>query len=531
MLATPNIDGDDALWEEEAIQEEEADGSDKSFNSLKGIANSWDGDDVDYPLEDDPDDPNYMRQKEMLKVAVEESDRVAQERNFDGIDFMLNQMDEKQMEAMDQMPFIQEAQARAKQFEVSDSDVEEIDMEEDITKLPDLMDEPYPRHKDGEVNLLEESIGLTDDDMVSVDNAWKLMKEKQTEPPWDKVMVRARKGFDGLSNETLQEMLACLRSARPGYNWTDMLLYDLDFNVTNLMLAAVKHNRDAPILFQHWYPQLVSYKRYKSAQERNFDFSWDDVDNADVSELERYYKGMGYDEIPAKAPAETGIVEFDYLDEEEMKMAAFESWYKDVYNPEDDRKDLDDEDFEDEDNPFSPRYEEKLHPDLPILEEAEEEVEQWNQRVGTDEELADKPELQDYRDMIGQTLKYKEVKDEEFEREFRGHLIVACRSDDSDLAIAEKITLAMGKAFGKQIYVETQVHPHAQAEDNVFEVWLESYDIELLHSKKRATSLTTDWSGPAECDDTQIEYLVERVGFLISDEARYSYSFEVDGVV
>jgi hypothetical protein len=531
MLATKNIDGDEALWEEEAIQEEEADGSDNSFSSLKGVAYSWDGDDVDYPLEDDPDDPNYMRQKEMLEAAIEESDRVAQERNFDGIDFMLNQMDEKQMEAMDQMPFIQEAQARAKEFEVSDSDVEEIDLEEDISMLPDLMDEPYPRHEDGEVNLLEESIGLTDDDMVSVDNAWKLMKQKQTEAPWDKVMVRAQRGFDGLSNETLKEMLACLRSARPGYNWTDMLLYDLDFNVTNLMLAAVKHNRDAPILFQHWYPQLVSYKRYNSAQERNFDFSWDDVDNADVSELERYYKGMGYDEIPEKAPAETGIVEFDYLDEEEMKMAAFESWYKDVYNPEDDRKDLDDEDFEDEDNPFSPRYEEKLHPDLPILEETEEEVEQWNQRVGTDEELADNPELQDYRDMIGQTLKYTEVKDEEFEREFRGHLIVACRYDDSDLAIAEKITLAMDKAFGKQIYVETQVHPHAQVEDNVFEVWLESYDVELIHSKKRATSLTTDWSGPAECDDTQIEYLVERVGFLISDEARYSYSFEVDGGV
>ncbi len=41
------------------------------------------------------------------------------------------------------------------------------------------------------------------------------------------------------------------------YNVTNWLLYDLDFNVSNLILAAVKHNRDAPILLMHWYPQLV----------------------------------------------------------------------------------------------------------------------------------------------------------------------------------------------------------------------------------------------------------------------------------
>jgi len=68
---------------------------------------------------------------------------------------------------------------------------------------------------------------------------------------------------------------------------------------------------------------------------------------------------------------------------------------------------------------------------------------------------------------------------------------------------------------------------HAREEDNVFEVWIESYDVELLHSKKRATTGTSGWTGPADCDDKQIDYLVDRVGFLISDDARYSYKYEV----
>jgi hypothetical protein len=69
---------------------------------------------------------------------------------------------------------------------------------------------------------------------------------------------------------------------------------------------------------------------------------------------------------------------------------------------------------------------------------------------------------------------------------------------------------------------------HARPEDNVFEIWLESYEIDLLHSKKRAMSNNKNWKGPAECDDQQIDYLVERVGFLISDESRYSYRMELE---
>ena len=518
------VEEDEAYDEEE---EEEEEGDDGTVT----MSDEWDEeDDMDYPLEDDPDDPNYQKQKELLESAVADSDGLDRDRLFNPMDFMMNQINPEDMEKLDSMPFIQQAKTRAEQIQLTEEDVTELDMEKEMANVPDLLnDDPYPRHDSDEVNFLQANAGISDDDMEALDTSWKMSKAAQAATPWDQVMVREQQGFEGLSNDTMAEIDACLdQIGGSAYNCTRWLLYDLEFNVENLMLSAVKHNREAPILFQHWYPQLVTYSRYAGAQAKNFDYSWDDVENADVSELERYYKGIGYDEIPSKAPAETGIVEFDYLDEEEIKMAAFETWVKDVYNPEWDRKDFDDDEFRDEDNVFSKFYEDPHHPDLPTFEDSQEDIEAWRQSIGTDEELVGNKEGKAYRDYMAQEFDYEVVQDNEFEEEFRGHLIVACTGEDADLEIAEKITAAMDQAFGKQIYVETRLIAHAREEDNVFEVWLESYEIELLHSKKRASSNAKGWDGPADCDDDQVDYLVERVRFLISDDARYSYSLEYD---
>ena len=352
--------------------------------------------------------------------------------------------------------------------------------------MPDLMeDDPYDNQ--GETNIL--GTGLTDDDMEKLDKTYKGIREEIKQEPWDKVMLKSLTGFEGLSNETLDEMDDCLEEiGGSAYNVTNWLLYDLDFNVSNLILAAVKHNRDAPILLQHWYPQLVTYERYQHARDRNFDFNWDDVENADLEELERYYAGFGYDEIPKKAPKDTGIISLEYLDEDEIKMAAFENWMKDVYNPEEDRKDFDDDNIDDEDNVFSDEYVPPQHPDLPTIEEAEEDIEEWVEECGGENATE---AMKKYRDMMGRTIEYEYVYDEEFEREFRGHLIIACTGEDRDLDIAEKITTRFEKEFGKKVFVETRVMALAREEDNVFEIWLESYEIDLLHSKKRATSVGT----------------------------------------
>ena len=68
--------------------------------------------------------------------------------------------------------------------------------------------------------------------------------------------------------------------------------------------------------------------------------------------------------------------------------------------------------------------------------------------------------------------------------------------------------------------VETRVLGHARMEDNVFEVWLESYEIDLLHSKRQAFVNSKLWTGRSEVDDKQLEYLVDKVRDLISDDAR-----------
>jgi hypothetical protein len=514
-------DEEDEDDEEEEDWEDDEDGVDTSAND------DWDEDEDggDYPLEDDLDDPDYTRQKELVEQAIATTDVAIQEESFDELDFVMGEITPEQADIMDQLPFLKAVEERARGMMLTEEDVAGItDLSEEVDKVSDIMDDPYPRHEAGEPNLLEQDIGVTDNDMQELDDAYKRAKESVEREPWDKVMLKDMTGWEGLSNDTYAEMEDCLEEiGGSAYNVTRWLLYDLDFNVSNLILAAVKHNKDAPVLFQHWYPQLVTYKRYQHARDRNFDFTWNDVENSDSTELERYYAGFGYPEIPKKAPFETGIIGLEYLDEEEIKMAAFETWMTEVYNSEWDRKDFDDDGLRDEDNVFSKYYEAPQHPDLPSFADATSDIEEWNEDVGED------PDTNSYRDMMGQTFEYT-IKDEESDRDFRGHLVIACTGEDSDLEIAEKITLRFKQDFGKQVFVETRVLALAREEDNVYEIWLESYDIELLHSKKRATSNAKGWSGPAEVDDAQVDHLAKRVAFLISDDSRYSYSQEMEYV-
>lgn len=531
------FDEDLDLWEEEDDEEEEEELVEEWVDEDGQQVGSYLGSEANYedeeweedegnsniPLMDDPDDPDYMIQKQLVEETVARREQLKQDKEFDAVDFLMNRMTKEMSKAIEKTDYFKEAQKLEKEFIViKEDDVKDLDLEKEMAATPDLMwDDPY--ENEGRSNIL--NTGLSDDDMERMDAAYKRVQKALSAEPWNKVDYKVEiTDFASLSNQTIEEMDACLDEIQgSSYNVTRWLLYDLDFNVSNLILAAVKHNPQAPIIFQHWFPQLMTYSRYEHARERNFDFNWDDVANADIEELERYYLGFGYTEIPHKAPAETGIIGFDDLDEEELKMAAFENWMIEVYNPEWDRKDFDDDNFQDEDNVFSNFFEEPQHPDLPTFEDAQEDIRNWEDELDEGGE-----DNQEYREFMVKQRKYKYVEDAEFQKEFRGHLVVACTPTDDDVEIAEKITKRMREEFGKQVYVETRVLAHAREDDNVFEVWLESYEIDLLHSKKRASNSDKKWDGPAECDDAQIEYLVERVRFLISDEARFSYRFELD---
>lgn len=338
--------------------------------------------------------------------------------------------------------------------------------------------------------------------------------------------------FDDIPEETMDEIFECMvEMTSCSYNVTKWLVYDIDFNVTNLMLAACKHNPEAPILFEHWFPQLVVYDRYNYTRENNFEFTWEDVENADMKELELYYRGFGYSEIPKKAPGETGIIDYKEMSEDDMRIADFAEWVKEVYNPEWDCKDFDDDDIKDVDNVHSPYFEIPRHPDDPKYEDAATDIQNWKaemDRANGGDDLT--KEQKEYRDMVGEEVEYEYIDDKEFTEAFRGHLIIACPGDEDDLEIAEKITNRCQQEFGKQVYVETRIITHAIKDDNVFEIWLESYEIELIHSKRRASIGFKDWTGPFDCDDDEIENIVERVGYLISDDSRYSYRLDMESL-
>ena len=271
-------------------------------------------------------------------------------------------------------------------------------------------------------------------------------------------------------------------------------------------------------MFTQWMPQLEVYERYADERENDFQWSWDDVEQADMEELERYYKGIGYDSIPKKGPEETGIITLDTspMDDEEREMLALENWYDEVYNEEADNLLFDDEKFEPRDNVYDPEFGTSSSDKSSALEEKfMKEFEVFEREFSE--------ESQEWRDQFATVEKFEYRPDPEGQKEFRGHLVVACTPSDEDMEVAEKITERFNDEFGKAVFVETRVLGHARMEDNVFEVWLESYEIDLLHSKRQAFINSKLWTGPSEVDDKQLEYLVDEVKYLISDEARNSY--------
>ncbi len=427
--------------------------------------------------------------------------------------------------------------SKAKTFE--DMSLSEKDLEDVVTKDSDgnnvinpktLADEFPSGHfneNDGKV-LFPDGNGFTEKDLEDLDGqlrAFKSARERlanQTFYGEEHTMayMDIEKEWPLLSNQTQEEILEVMENSNTmaspePENW---LVYDLNFNVTNLILASFKHNAEAPIMFTQWMPQLEVYERYASQRAKNFEWTWDDVEQADMDELKRYYKGIGYDHIPTKNPGETGVITLDTspMDDEEREMLALENWMDEVYNEESDNLLFDDENFEPRDNVFDPDYGTSSSDKSSAIEEKF-----MKEYDAFEREFSE--ESQEWRDQFATVEKFEYREDPEGQKQFRGHLVLAITPTDEDMEIAEKITLRFKEEFDKAVFVETRVLGHARPEDNVFEVWLESYEIDLLHSKRQAFINSKQWTGPSEVDDKQLDYLVEKVRYLISDDARYSY--------
>jgi hypothetical protein len=550
-------DEDDDEWEyeyeeeeeeyeyEEEEEQEEIDDEDKEQKEVESK--------LSIPLQDDPDDPLYMEQKRIIETAVAESSTLNEakemmatsdtsteflEKSF--VDFLDIQLDKAGIE----MAQVEEAM---KDFEISEKDAEEaiaedIENKKDMTAtdrkgdfLRNLGSGPDAFPPDGDTIYQTgeggEKMSIKNKDLVRLQNALEGLVGT-TEGFTDgssvnnkQAMIRPTHELQQLDHQTLDEINLCVNASAVNangheygetiknedpYRW---LLYDLDFNVTNLLLASCKHNPSAPLLLNHWMPQLCAYSRYADVRERDFEFTHDDCENADTNELLKYFQGLGYDEIPTFTPKETNIVQVDTeYDQEDITMSAFENWMDEVYTDENEDLYFDDEDFQPEHNVFD--FDFGLE-DSDNVRGFKAEFEEFNREHNN--------ETQAWRERYAKESKYELVNDSEGAEAFRGHLVVACSGSDHDLELAEKITLRMDEEFGKQVYVETRVYNHARQEDNVYEIWIESYDIQLIHSRRGAFYNANQWDGPADVDDKQLECIVDRVRILISDDARYSY--------
>lgn len=514
-------------------------------------------------LEDVPSDPNYKLAKETILAQVEERKKLREldrkvPRSFTStesvkrtMEYIMGGMTEEERTELENDVDLKEVErilTKNNNAMLTEDDLKDILIEDEegnaiidpkaITDAGTFDDDrgvdAFPSRTiddDGENFVYPLHSPFSEKDLAEFDDqiaAYKAARERlanQTYFGEEQVFayLDIEKDWPLLSNETQDEILNVIEHSNTmacpePELW---LIYDLKFNVTNLILASFKHSGGAaPIMFTQWMPQLEVYGRYADQRAKNFEWTWDDVESADVSELERYYKGIGYDAIPTKDEGETGIITLDTspMDDEEREMFALENWMDEVYNEDFDNLLFDDEKFEPRDNVFDPDYSlQETSSDKSSVQ-----VDKFLKEFETFEREFSE-ETQEWRDQFATVEKLEYREDPEGQAAFRGHLVVACPDLDEDLQLAETITKRFKDEFGKAVMVETRVLGHARREDNVFEVWLESYEIDLLHSKRQAFINSKLWTGPSEVDDKQLDYLVERVRYLISDDSRYSY--------
>eukprot|EP00804_Cyclotella_cryptica_P014709 CCRYP_020183-RB/>CCRYP_020183-RB protein AED:0.09 eAED:0.09 QI:209/0.75/0.6/1/0.5/0.8/5/0/717 len=557
-------DATQASSEEDEYEEEEEEADDTAVamgDSLPDVWSSYDAAYEDPPtplLESDDSDPLYVQAKESVLSQISDRKELAEReklipRNIETVEdmqkminYFQNEMTEEEKMEIMKDPDVMEAERMVKEnkLQISEEDLEEFMIQDEDGNLIldpeakgddevpfsemhgfDAFPSVYDTENGGDL-IYPPNKAFTEKDLVEMDDLLRKYRESRAKlenqtffgEEHTMAYMDVERDWPRLSNETQNEILDVIENSNTmacpePEMW---LMYDLNFNVTNLILASFKHNIEAPIIFTQWMPQLEVYERYADQRKKEFAWTWDDVEAADMDELERYYRGIGYDAIPKKEPHETGIITLDEsdLDDEEREMLALENWYDEVYNEESDNLLFDDENFEPKHNVFDPEYGTSSSDKSTTVEDKF-----MKEYEAFEREFAD--ESQDWRDQFATVERFEIIEDPEGQAAFRGHLVIACAPLDEDLELAEKITERFGEEFGKAVFVETRVLGHARKEDNVYEIWLESYDIDLLHSNAFINSKL--WTGPSEVDDAQLDYLVEKVRDLISDESRYSY--------
>ena len=489
----------------------------------------------DEDAEEDAQDKEWVAEEAKIRTFLQELDEATEEIKSLDIDEIVDNLSPEDIENIDSDDIENLADGQVKKFTLSEEDIDISKMTEEnkaiIAEKDDNEDEIFPPDGDW---MYGPNATLKQKDFIQYEEVLKKLEQAQEELNSGSTEINNIGLIDDeyimtnvLDEETRNEILnlddevPLDEDGEPDeielHRQRKQLIYDLDFNITNVFLASFKVNPDAPVILEHWMFEMRNWTRYDYVRESGFNFTWDDVDNADTEELDKYWKGTGTDGTPKPSPRENpNIIEWDEstLTFEEENLLALETWMDEVYQDDDDIN-LDDEDLMPEDNPAAPEHgllsEDVLPPELKDVEEFEEKYSHMSQ---------------EWRDEYVTKTEYKVVN--KIDSDFRGHLVIACSSTEEDLEMSEKLTMRMDKEFGEQVFVETRVVGHAKPEDHLYEIWLESWEIELLHSKRRAV-FQKDWEGPRDITEDYIDDLVNKIDFYISDDFRHSFLLGDDG--
>eukprot|EP00934_Nitzschia_sp_Nitz4_P008474 Nitzschia sp. Nitz4//scaffold117_size69655//61096//62655//NITZ4_006030-RA/size69655-processed-gene-0.30-mRNA-1//1//CDS//3329533669//8464//frame0 len=281
--------------------------------------------------------------------------------------------------------------------------------------------------------------------------------------------------FDDFSPEVLEGLRTLFLNTHSTLERM-LLVYDLNFDIGGLYRNSTElADADAWPIPNRWPDQVVHYPHYLGNQT-TYSANQTVLKDINVTELERYWECL-QDLDPAIAKGTP-----------DSRRNTFRRWERSIYG---------------NGNKWGQESGKERYQSLDIGERL----------------------VQESRKQPNTTLEQRiaQASQDNLDR-YRGILVVGCSLSEEDLDLAEKITRRMEQEFGEKIYVETRVYTYLH-DAHIFEVWLESFDVTLLHSRRRSFYFPSTWKLPGEIDDKRMDELVEQIEELTNDDARYSFNW------
>jgi len=393
-------------------------------------------------------------------------------------------------------------------FDVDDFDLSALDEEEDAEDEEDTSAEDNEMSKRG---MARDADGKIVYDFPSVEQLEEMIADTVEENECIDVMLEERLAmneFDSMASESFimggnYGTTVANDATTPFYPDEDEIDDGKTWSYKALILSAIKRNPEMPYVRPDWFekcrlemgiPEVNLWKESYKIQ-----FSEEDVNNADTKLVEQFYKLRNRVLPEEYDPELDGPVQ---KEKRERYMARIKVGAEDS----DDGTVAADESSEDMEERWNSWFEEVYEDDqlaetLVYLEKDDDNMQEdyyWNPRYAHLEERLENPGL-------------------------AAKLIIAVRGDREDMVKSEWVTNRMNAEF-PNLMVETQLFPEASVEDQLFEIWVEAYEDELLFSKRKHY-YDSDWPGPDDFRQEDLEKLVQEVRFHLSDDAKNSFLF------